>query len=141
MSRRKSREAALRALYEMDVVKAQSAEALNHLEIMEEDLGADKLFLNEIVCGIEDHLSEIDDFIKKYAIGWSLARMPIIDRSLLRLAIYELMYRDDIPPSVSINEAVELAHKYSNNDSGKFINGVLGKIVKENFDAELGLPQ
>jgi len=70
--------------------------------------------------------------LEKYSIAWSLNRMSVIDRSLLRLSIFEIGYSDDIPTSVSINEAVDLAHKFSTLDSGKFINGILGNYVREN---------
>ncbi|MBV9866631.1 MAG: transcription antitermination factor NusB [Abitibacteriaceae bacterium] len=75
--------------------------------------------------------SELDAFITRYAAGWTLERMANADRNLLRLALYEIIYRDDIPQSVSINEAVELAKRYSTADSAKFINGILGSFVRE----------
>ena len=70
-----------------------------------------------------------DAFIVEHSEHWEMNRMPTIDRGILRLAAYELLYRDDIPPKVTINEAVELAHKYSTPDSGKFINGILDKLM------------
>jgi N utilization substance protein B len=70
----------------------------------------------------------LDETIKKYAANWDLRRIAVVDRNILRLAIYEMMFRDDIPPIVSINEAVDIAKKFSTEDSGKFVNGILDRI-------------
>jgi len=86
-------------------------------------------FATQLVRGASGNLAEIDALIAEHSEHWDIDRMPTIDRSILRLAAYELLYRDDIPPKVAINEAVELAHKYSTPDSGKFINGVLDKLI------------
>jgi transcription antitermination factor NusB len=86
-------------------------------------------FATQLVIGTSENLAEIDALIAGYSEHWEIDRMPAIDRSILRLASYELLHRDDIPPKVAINEAVELAHKYSTVDSGKFINGILDKLM------------
>ena len=78
-----------------------------------------------------EHRDAIDGQIKKLAINWDLNRMAVVDRNVLRLAIYEMTYREDIPPIVSINEAVDIAKKFSTIDSGKFVNGILDKFKAE----------
>ena len=82
----------------------------------------------ELVEGYAQHARRIDELIAQYSVGWTLDRMPVVDRNILRLAIYEMMHRDDIPPVVSINEAVDIAKKFSTQDSGKFVNGILDKV-------------
>ena len=85
-------------------------------------------FMESLVKGVIEHREEIDEMIVKYAKNWNLGRMAVIDRNILRLAAYEMMFRADIPPVVSINEAVDIAKKYSTDDSGKFVNGILDQI-------------
>jgi len=86
-------------------------------------------FTLEIVKGTRERLPEIDEIIKKAAEHWSLDRMAVIDRNILRAATYELLYRKDIPPSVAINEALEISKKYSTEESAPFINGILDRIA------------
>lgn len=81
-----------------------------------------------VVKGTLDHVQDLDQIITKYADNWQLHRMAAVDRNILRLSAYEMLYRDDIPPKVSINEAVNMAKKFSQLDSGKFVNGILDKI-------------
>lgn len=91
-----------------------------------------KTFTEEIVKGVLDLKAEIDQLIEKHTVGWKIDRMASVDRNILRIAIYEILRRrEDVPLSVAINEAVELAKKYGTEESGKFINGVLAKIVRE----------
>ena len=90
-----------------------------------------RLFAEPLIRGAIEHRAAIDEQIKKYAVNWDLHRIAAVDRSILRLAIYEMLYRDDIPPVVSINEAVDIAKKFSTQDSGKFVNGILDKIRGE----------
>ena len=90
-----------------------------------------KNFASEIVKGITDNLEAIDTKIAQYATNWQLKRMAVVDRNILRMSCYELMFRDDIPPKVSINEAIELAKKYSSPEAKKFVNGILDKIKSE----------
>ncbi len=89
---------------------------------------ATKSFADPLIRGVLDHQGELDGVIKKYAKNWDLHRMAVVDRNILRLAIYEMFHRDDIPPVVSINEAVDIAKKFSTEDSGKFVNGILDKV-------------
>jgi transcription antitermination protein NusB len=82
----------------------------------------------ELARGVEEHRDEIDAVITKFADRWSIDRMPIIDRNLLRIAVFELGWRPEIPLGVAISEAVDLAKRYSTDDSGRFVNGMLGRI-------------
>jgi len=84
-----------------------------------------------LIRGTLEHRDEADELIKKHAQNWELHRMAAVDRNILRLAIYEMLYRDDIPPVVSINEAIELAKAYGGADSGRFVNGILDRIRKD----------
>ncbi len=90
-----------------------------------------RLFADPLIRGTLEHRDELDERIRKHAKNWSLHRMAVVDRNLLRLAAYEMLYREDIPPVVSINEAVDIAKKYSTDDSGKFVNGILDSLRKE----------
>lgn len=87
-----------------------------------------RLFAEPLIRGTVEHLSEIDGKIAQYARNWDLRRMAAVDRNVLRLAIYEMLYRDDIPPVVSINEAVDIAKRFSTDESGKFVNGILDRV-------------
>jgi len=95
-----------------------------------EDL-AIREFADPLIRGTLEHRDQADEVIKKHAKNWELHRMAAVDRNILRLAIYEMLYRDDIPPVVSINEAVDIAKKFSTQDSGKFVNGILDKVKGE----------
>ena len=90
-----------------------------------------RLFADPLIRGALQHREEADAFIKKFAKNWELHRIAAVDRNILRLAIYEMLHRDDIPPVVSINEAVDIAKKFSTQDSGKFVNGILDKVKGE----------
>src|SRR6188474_432446 len=88
-------------------------------------------FADPLIRGTLEHRDEADELITQHAKNWDLHRMAAVDRNILRLAIYEMLHRDDIPPVVSINEAVDIAKKFSTNDSGKFVNGILDRIKGE----------
>ena len=90
-----------------------------------------RLFAEPLIRGTLEHRERLDAEIIKYAKNWDLQRMAVVDRNILRLAVYEMFYRDDIPPVVSINEAVDIAKRFSTEDSGKFVNGILDKIKGE----------
>jgi N utilization substance protein B len=90
-----------------------------------------RLFADPLIRGTLEHRDEIDAQIRRVAKNWDLPRIAVVDRNILRLAIYEMMKRDDIPPVVSINEAIDIAKRYSTPDSGKFVNGILDKIRSE----------
>ncbi len=89
---------------------------------------ATRLFSDTLIHGVLQNREAVDKLIIKYAQNWELHRMAVVDRNVLRLAIYEMLYREDIPPIVSINEAVDIAKKFSTEDSGKFVNGILDKV-------------
>jgi N utilization substance protein B len=95
------------------------------------DEAAVRLFADPLIRGTLEHRDEADTVIKKHAKNWELHRIAAVDRNILRLAIYEMLHRDDIPPVVSINEAVDIAKKFSTQDSGKFVNGILDKVRSE----------
>lgn len=132
MSRRLSREQAMKLLYQFqlrnDDIEEQVELFLAETENLEE-LDAD--YFLDVVRGVTGKLAEIDLLIKSHAKGWSLERMPKVDLAIMRLSVYELNFRRDIPWNVSINEAVELAKKYGGEQSKAFINGILGKVVTE----------
>ena len=129
--RTQAREVALKILYQKDIMhRAIEVEAEKFLEGEEVAVPEVKDFANRLVFGVSDHLEAIDKKISGYATNWQLKRMAVIDRNVLRLGVFELFYANDIPPKVSINEAVELAKKYGDAESSKFVNGVLDKIHK-----------
>ena len=95
-----------------------------------------KEYIRSVVSGISAHAPELDEFIAKYAKGWSFERIPLVASAVMRVAMYEILYRSDIPNSVSINEAVEIAKKYETEETVKFINGILGSFVRSEISAE-----
>lgn len=132
--RTRAREFALQVLYEMDITRDTYDIALSNFwqsqgqEAPLEDL---KNFAVELVRGVTQNLKLIDEKISQYATNWQLERMAVVDRNIMRIGCFELLFRDDIPPKVSINEAVELAKKYSDPEAGKFVNAILDKIKTE----------
>lgn len=129
--RTKAREYALQILYAVDITKDETGKCTDLFwEGTNESSEQIKSFASELVAGVTDKRGEIDGIISKYATNWQLDRMAVIDRNVLRLATYELLFREDIPPKVSINEAIDIAKKFGGDDSGKFVNGVLDKINK-----------
>ena len=90
-----------------------------------------RLFADPLIRGTVEHRDAIDEHIKKHAKNWEFHRIAAVDRNIMRLAIYEMLFREDIPPIVSINEAVDIAKKFSTQDSGKFVNGILDKVRSE----------
>lgn len=123
-ARSDARERAMHILYEADTKGLTGTEVLAMQVLSIDDL------TTEIVTGVSTHLDELDSHIVECANGWTLARMPVIDRNVLRMAVYELSYSPDVPVAVVINEAVELAKTFSTDDSGRFVNGVLSAISK-----------
>ena len=90
-----------------------------------------KPFTRELAEGVEEHREELDDAIARHATGWSLERIAPLDRNVMRIALYEIAYRDDVPTEVAIDEAIELAKEYCGADAPGFVNGVLGAAVRE----------
>lgn len=136
-SRRSARELALNILYQIDVAKIPLKEAIQSaLENTNLDPTAEE-FATDLVKGTLAHIKEIDRRLTALSLGWDLQRQPAVDRNILRMAIYEILYLDYIPNSVAINEAVDLAKKFSTDESGRFINGVLGALSRQ-IDSQEG---
>ena len=139
MSRKIAREVAFKIIFsnefEQDSLKDLIEDIVSDSELVEttnkNDISSeDKKYIEQVVLGIAEKKDELDEKIKAYLKGWTMDRISKTDLAILRLAVYEMLYREDIPCKVSINEAVELAKKYSTDKSHRFINGVLADIVK-----------
>ncbi|WP_102345641.1 transcription antitermination factor NusB [Bacillus sp. Marseille-P3661] len=124
MKRRTAREKALQALFQIDMSQTEPNIAIEN--VLEGENGSP--FLNDLVLGTINHLPEIDKLISDNLEKWSISRLGNIDRAILRISTYEMMFQVDIPHNVSINEAIELAKSFGDDESSKFINGVLSKI-------------
>jgi len=132
--RTRAREFALQVLYQIDITRDSAQAALDNFwqAQRQEDISREQQeFSSSLVKGVADNLDCLDQKIAQYAANWQLKRMAVVDRNILRLSGYELLFRPDIPPKVSINEAVELAKKYSGPEAGKFVNAILDKIKAE----------
>ncbi len=128
--RTRAREYALKILYQIDITKETYQDVCDNFWV---DIKIEKVireFAERIVNGTMETIVHIDETITRYAANWQIKRMAVVDRNILRLATYELLFLQDIPPKVSINEAVEIAKKYGDIESGKFVNGILDKINK-----------
>ena len=133
MSRRKAREMAVQALFQLDFNSgATSDEALNSVLSEREDTNeTTKLYAQSLVEGTQKNLAAIDEYISELSREWKIDRMAGVDRNIARMAIYEMKYSlEPLQPGVAINEAVELAKTFGTEDSSRFINGILGSIVK-----------
>jgi transcription antitermination factor NusB len=133
--RTKARECALQVLYAMDIRKGSKREVSESYWQENKESLEIKKFAMDLIDGTLVKMSKIDQLITKYADNWRIERMAVIDRNIIRMAIYELLYTADIPPKVAINEAVELAKKFGDDESGSFVNGVLDKINKIERDS------
>jgi len=131
MKRRKAREYALQILFQLDIRKEKpSAAVLKHFWAEYEPDEDVKAFSEEIVKGTYKHIAKINELLHQCAKNWSLDRMAVVDRNVLRMAVYEILYRIDIPTSVTINEAIEIAKKYGTDESGSFVNGILDRAAR-----------
>jgi N utilization substance protein B len=129
-TRRKARELAVQLLYQHDLAKVDPEEGMRLFwEHFPVDMEA-REFCTQLVLGTLDRLAVIDELLSEASENWSLNRMSVVDRNILRLATYELVDRPEIPPSVSLNEAIEIAKKYSSPDAAVFINGVLDRVKR-----------
>jgi N utilization substance protein B len=129
--RRKSREYALQVLFQLNITKQEAIKALSQFqEHFSQDGEADE-FLKRLVLGVLEHCQELDRLIEQYSENWRLDRINIIERNILRMALFELLYCEEIPPKVTINEAIDLGKRYGSGDSGGFINGILDRIQNE----------
>ncbi len=128
--RRKSRELALQALFFLDVNNTDPEQGVEDFCAQHEDAlnEAVKPFFLKLIDGVMADREEIDRLLDKWAKNWKISRMPVVDRNIMRLAVFELLRQSDIPATVSINEAVEIGKKFGTRDSGAFINGVLDRI-------------
>jgi len=122
-SRREARERGVSLLYEAETKGVSPGAVLTELPLPAEP------FTAELVTGVGAHLDEVDDLLRAHAVDWRLERMPALDRAVLRLATFELVHRPDIPVGAVISEAVELAKRYSTDESGRFVNGMLSAIA------------
>jgi N utilization substance protein B len=130
--RRDGREAAIQFLYQVDSYKpAQLDEALAAFWKQSEVKPNVRDFANDLLKGALPKLPEVDAKIRTLADNWDFERLAMVDRNILRLAVYEMLFRPEIPPVVSINEAIEIAKKFSSAESGAFVNGLLDKVKKE----------
>jgi len=127
-ARRKARALALQALYEIDSVGHKTEEVVTRL-LADETLSEENaVFTRELVSGVIQNKETIDQNIRRFAPAWPIEQIPVIDRNILRLAIFELLFDNKVPVKVAINEAVELAKRFGSDSSPKFVNGVLGSI-------------
>jgi transcription antitermination protein NusB len=118
----------------LDVLYAADARGADPLDVLDERIDADEItplgeYAQTLVRGYAAHAARIDDLLGEHAEGWTLDRMPAVDRAILRIAVFELVYSDDVPAPVAVDEAVELAKSLSTDNSPRFINGVLGQIL------------
>lgn len=132
-NRRMARECALQCLYYADSAKMLDGDKVEpYVEDFQRELRENFPFCQDLVEGTTRHLPQIDTLVSKYARNWTIDRMSVVDRSILRMAAYELVYsREKTPVPAVIDEAIELAKKYSTDNSGKFINGLLDQLKKE----------
>lgn len=128
MKRREAREKAVQTLFQLDNIELSIEEAIVH--IIGEDVKVNP-FYDKLVRGTIEHMVEIDDALTAKLENWSLERLPKIERTVLRIAVYELFYNDDAPQGVVINEAIELCKIFGDEKSGRFVNGVLSKFAEK----------
>jgi transcription antitermination factor NusB len=128
--RTQARECALQILYQYEMNPEPMTEILKKFWSQQDEAFPEDVrdFAEKLALGTVEHQAEIDKVVERYADNWELSRMAIIDRNIMRFATYELLYLADVPPKVTLNEAVNLAKKFSQEESGKFVNGILDKI-------------
>lgn len=143
MKRRLAREITVQSLYHMEMNEVDAKEAVTMLlseaagenegEVELNDLDGAKAntFILELVNGTWSRKDAIDGLLSDYLKGWQISRLSKVDRQILRLAVYEMIFREDVPGKVAVNEAIELAKHFGTADSGKFVNGVLGKMIQD----------
>ncbi|WP_019532747.1 transcription antitermination factor NusB [Paenibacillus ginsengihumi] len=141
MRRRLARELALQCLYQIEMNDVSAEAAIDHVleeaqtedeaKLMQEKDQISAQYVTELVKGTASRRSDIDALLSDYLKGWQMDRLSKVDRQILRLAAYEMIYRDDVPPKVVVNEAIEMAKLFGTEESGKFVNGVLGQLIKD----------
>ena len=129
--RRRAREGALALLYSGDITESNAASLVEEGAYPDDSLVVSE-YAEKLVRGVTEHVQEIDAQLASTSENWALDRMPVVDRAILRIAVYEMLYVDEVPVSVAINEAVDLAKMYGGEDeSSRFVNGVLGRIARK----------
>ena len=128
--RTKAREYALQILYQLDVTRAQVPQVLQDFWTVHPAPSDVRSFASQVVQGTMQHADEINQLIVRHADNWDITRMAIVDRNILRMGAYELQYAEEVPPKVCLNEAVELAKRFGDEESSKFVNGILDTIHK-----------
>ena len=131
-ARSKARKRALDILFSSELRSEKPLDALDRVRA--EGEGDLNPYTGELVEGVADHLDRIDRVLGQYAQGWSLERMPAVDRNVLRLGVYEILFAEDVPPAVAVSEALALVRDLSTDDSPTFVNGVLGAVVRDRDD-------
>jgi len=130
MARKTARQVAMQLIYQYELggdgISSTIEESMDKPQLDADDM----LYIESVLEGTNDKQEELDDLVAKYAVGWKPERIAKVELPILRLAIYEMLYREDIPESVSVNEAVELAHTYSTPEAASFINGILGSVSR-----------
>lgn len=129
-NRRQARERALQILFQLDI-HGKTGEWLEDFWIQHPAETEVRAFAEEIVEGVTTHRAEIDKLLGAHATNWKVSRMPVVDRNILRAALCELLWMPDVPAKVTVNEAVELAKRFADDEAKKFVNGVLDKVLKE----------
>ncbi len=137
LERRKARKLALEILYQKEITGRSLEKIMEDRAYFEESEPLSDFSLR-IIQGVLKHQKQINEMIEKYTDNWALERMPILDKNIIRMGIYEMLYEEDIPFSVSINEAVELAKIFGMKDSSRFVNGILGRIALELRGSHVG---
>lgn len=130
MSRKYARELAMKAIYQMDVGQVGAQEALANVSEEINLAPADREFMESLTLGASECLERLDGLIGRFSAYWAVDRLSRVDRAVLRLALFELLEREDIPTGVSVNEAVELCKRFSGDEAGRFVNGILGGVVR-----------
>ncbi len=131
MTRRNARERAVQFLFQMDFNPDDLDSGLSGFWKEKKTNAKARQFAEELIRGVLEHLESIDSKIQGYADHWDVKRMGALDRNVIRLALYEMLFRPDIPPVVSINEAVDIAKRFSSNESGRFVNGILDRAKED----------
>jgi len=129
--RRDAREWVVQMLFELDLNPKETAVLFEHFWAERDPDPESRRFAEATVLGVIENRPVIDEAISNNADHWDLSRMKVIDRNVMRMGVYEILFRGDIPPVVSINEAVDIAKYFSSRESGKFVNGILDKVMKE----------
>ncbi|SES70879.1 NusB antitermination factor [Natronincola peptidivorans] len=131
MNRKSARELCMKIIFEMLMNKEYDIKKLDNYLLEDEDTNTQKEYIEDVINATVNNIVEVNGIIEEYAIGWTLERIAKVDLAILQLALVEILYIEEIPYNVSINEAVELAKKYSANESTSYINGILGRFIEK----------